>query len=147
MKAIDVPPVWLAVSLFVAWWIGRVSDLSLGGSWIGLPGGLLVGAGVILGGLAIIEMRRVRTTVIPHRTPSRLVQSGIFRRSRNPIYLGDALILTGMILYWDAPLALPLIPLFVWTIERRFILPEEDRLRRTFHADYARYCLRTRRWL
>lgn len=146
LKWIDMPPVWLAGAMALAWWIGRVSDLSFGGPWVGLPGGLLVGGGILFMGLALIEMRKWRTTVIPHNTPSRLVTSGIFKRTRNPIYLGDTLVLAGLILYWDAPLALPLVPLFVWLIERRFILPEEALMRREFKADFARFTRNTNRW-
>ncbi len=146
-KWIDVPPIWLLAALVLAWQIGERSALTLGAPGLtDFLGGLMVGGGVLLIVLAAIEMRRQQTTIIPHQEPSALVQSGIFRRSRNPIYLGDALILTGLILRWDAPLALPLVPVFVWIIERRFILPEEDRLRRKFRADWHRYIEKTRRW-
>ena len=121
--------------------------LSFGGAIADFLGGLLVGGGIVLMGLAFYEMQRMRTTVIPHQEASTLVQSGIFSRSRNPIYLGDAMVLGGMILFWDAVLSLPLIPVFVWWIERHFIIPEEDRLRRKFRADFARYCQKTRRWI
>jgi protein-S-isoprenylcysteine O-methyltransferase Ste14 len=94
-----------------------------------------------------MEFRRHKTTIVPHETPARLITSGIFKRTRNPIYLGDALILAGLILRWEAVLALPLIPVFVWVIEKRFIEPEENRMRRTFRADFARYCDKTRRWV
>ena len=63
---------------------------------------------------------RQKTTVIPHLEASHLVQSGIFSRTRNPIYLGDALVLTGLVLRFDAVLSLVLVPAFVWIIERRF---------------------------
>jgi|Transcript_21128 protein-S-isoprenylcysteine O-methyltransferase Ste14 len=92
-------------------------------------------------------MRRQKTTVHPHGEPSHLVQSGIFKRSRNPIYLGDCLLLLGLILRFDAVLSLALLPLFVWVLERRFIIPEERKLRRQFRADWARYEQKTRRWL
>ena len=92
-------------------------------------------------------MRKRRTTIIPHRDADVLVTSGIFKRSRNPIYLGDALILLGLILRWDAPLALPLAPVFVWVIERRFIIPEENRLRSKFRQEFYRYTQKTRRWV
>ena len=149
MKWIDLPPVWLAAFLVLAWvqpvWLPL--GLSFGGAWADLAGGLLVGAGLLLMALALAEFRRHRTTAIPHQTPSRLIQSGIFSRTRNPIYLGDALILAGLILRWDAVLCLPLIPVFVWVIERRFVIPEENRMRRTFRADFARYEAKVRRWL
>ncbi|WP_323772039.1 isoprenylcysteine carboxylmethyltransferase family protein [Antarctobacter sp.] len=149
LKWIDMPPVWLTGALLLAWvqktYFGF--GLSFGPVWADLLGGLLVGGGLILMGLAISEMRRHRTTVIPHRNADRLVTSGIFKRTRNPIYLGDSMILAGMILYWGAVLALPLVPIFVWVIERRFIVPEEDRLRRKFRASFAHYEKDVRRWV
>ena len=97
--------------------------------------------------LAFVEFRKHKTTVVPHQTPSALIQTGIFRRTRNPIYLGDALVLAGLILRWDAVLALPLVPIFIWIIEKRFIIAEEDRMRREFRADFARYASKVRRWM
>lgn len=144
-----MPPVWLALALAIAWWQKTYFSmgLSFGPGWADLLGGLLVGGGIILMGLAVHEMRRHRTTIIPHQSADRLVSSGIFKRSRNPIYLGDVMILTGFILYWDAVLALPLIPIFVWILEKRFIEPEEGALRRKFVAEFMRYSQQTRRWL
>ncbi len=149
MKMIDIPPVWLFLFAALAWWLGQVDPfgLSLRMPVTDLLAGLLIGAGVILMLLAVIEMRKWRTTFVPHRVPSHLVQSGIFKRSRNPIYLGDTLVLFGVILWIDAPLGLPLVPVFVWWIEKHFIIPEEDRMRREFRAEFARYCSKTRRWL
>lgn len=149
MKWIDMPPVWLIGALALALLQSRHLDagLSFGGAWADLLGGLLIGAGVILILLAVSEFRKYRTTIIPHETPSRLITSGIFSRSRNPIYLADLFVLAGFIFRWDAVLALPLVPLLLWVLETRFIVPEEDRMRRTFRADFARYCQRTRRWL
>ena len=149
LKWIDMPPVWLAAAISAAWWqkTHLPMGLGFGPAWADLLGGLLVGGGLVLMLLAFAEFRRHRTTVIPHETPERLITSGVFKRSRNPIYLGDSMILAGLILYWDAVLALPLIPVFVWVIERRFILPEEARLRRKFLAEFTRYTQQTRRWL
>lgn len=149
LKWVDIPPVWLLAFILAAWGIGRADplELSFGGPWAQLPAGLLIGGGIVLMVLAVIEMRKWRTTVVPHRDAGHLVTSGIFKRSRNPIYLGDALILAGMIFRLDAPLALPLVPIFFWVIERRFILAEEDRLRRKFRLDFARYAEATRRWV
>ncbi|ATF18957.1 methyltransferase family protein [Phaeobacter gallaeciensis] len=153
MKWIDVPPVWLLGFVVLAWCQARFLPLGLElshggvGAVIGLFSGLLIGAGVVLMLLAVVEMRRQNTTLHPHGDPSQLVQSGIFKRSRNPIYLGDCLLLLGLILRFDAVLSLALLPIFVWVLERRFILPEENRLRRQFRADWARYEQKTRRWL
>jgi len=149
MKLIDIPPVWLAAFLVIAWWQPRLFDagLSLGGGVFDLVGGLMVGGGLVLMGMALLQFRRHRTTPIPHQEASFLITSGIYARTRNPIYLGDALILCGLILRWDAVLSLVLVPIFVWIIERRFILPEEKRLRRAFRAEFARYEQKVRRWV
>ena len=148
-KWIDLPPVWLVACLILAWVQAThySMGLSFGGAWSDFLGGLLVGGGILLMVLAVVEFRKHQTTVIPHHTPSRLIQSGIFHRTRNPIYLGDALVLAGLILRWDAVLALPLVPVFVWVIEKRFVIPEENRMRREFRADFARYANKTRRWV
>lgn len=149
MRWIDLPPVWLAGFAAAAWAQARwlPAGLSFGGAWADLLAGLLVGGGFLLIALAAVEFRRHRTTVIPHRLPDRLIQSGIFSRTRNPIYLGDLLILAGLVLLFDAVLSLVLLPVFLWVIERRFVIPEEDRMRRAFRADFARYERKTRRWL
>ena len=149
LKWIDIPPLWLLLCAALAWVQAThfAFGLSFGGSWAEFAGGLLVGGGLVLMALAFAEFRRHRTTVIPHMDAERLISSGIFKRSRNPIYLGDVLILAGLILRWDAVLALPLVPIFVWVIEKRFILDEENRLRKKFRADFARYCQKARRWI
>lgn len=146
---IDLPPVWLAGAIALAWAQARYLDLGLSlAGWVtDLLGGVMIGGGLILAALAFYEMRRARTTLIPHQQAQALVQSGIFSRTRNPIYLGDLLILTGLILRFDAIASLVLVPLFLWVIETRFVIPEEDRLRRKFRADFARYCQKTPRWV
>lgn len=148
-QMIDLPPVWLIGFLALAWMQAQhVSfGLSLQSGLTDLLSGLLIGGGILFAVLAIFEFRRHKTTVIPHHTPSSLVQTGIYRRSRNPIYVGDVLILAGMILRFDAVLSLVLVPIFVWVLERRFILPEEDRMRRTFRTVFAQYERNTRRWI
>lgn len=147
-KWIDLPPLWLALTLLIAWGISRVvPGLGFGGAWAGWAGVALVGAGLLLMGLAAATMMAARTTVIPHRDPSALVTGGVFRLSRNPIYLGDALVLAGFILRWDAVPALVLVPVFVWLIDRRFIRAEEARLRAAFGAEFETWAARTRRWI
>lgn len=149
LEWLDIPPVWLLGCLGLAYWVGqaRVLNLSLNHPLTQVLAAVFIGAGLIVMLLAVTEMRRQKTTVIPHLEADTLVQSGIFKRSRNPIYLGDVLILAGFILRWDAVAALPLIPILFWILEKRFVLPEEDRLRRKFRQAFHRYTEKTRRWV
>lgn len=142
-KAIDYPPVWLAAFLGASWVVGRILPLP------GLPvtGLVLAGCGVALMVAALVQMMLARTTFVPRKEPRTLVSRGVFAMSRNPIYLGDALILAGLSLYWGALLALPLVAVFVAIINRRFIRGEEAVLRQSFGAEFDAYCRRTRRWL
>ena len=145
MKYLDLPPVWLALAAFGAW-ISRAvwtagTPLTQG------VGTALVMVGLGLMAVAAVTMMRARTTVIPRRQPQALVAHGIFALTRNPIYLGDALLLTGLCLRWQAPLGLILVPVFAGWITRRFIQPEEARLRATFGPDFAEYEMTVRRWL
>ena len=149
MKWIDIPPMWLLLALIMTWWIAALQPAAwaVGGAVTDFIGGLLVGGGIVLILLAAYEMWRRKTTIVPHMEAANLVTTGIFARSRNPIYLGDALILAGLALRWEAPVALLLVPLFVATITQRFIIAEENGLRTKFRAEFARYCEKTRRWV
>ena len=145
LREIDIPPSWLALHLAAAWGLSLISPVVFGvaGDWAG-KALVLLGALVMVG--AILQMARHRTTVIPRRDPSALVTSGLFSLSRNPIYLGDVLILLGAILWLDAVLALPLVFSFVWLIQTRFIRDEEARLTLAFGPEFDLWAARTRRW-
>lgn len=148
IKWMDIPPVWLLVFLALAWVQSSRFPVPLSGGWVSdLLGGLLVGGGLLLALLAVLEMRKARTTVIPHLEPDALVDSGVFGLTRNPIYLGDAMILAGLTLYWEAWPSLILLPLFVWLITDRFILPEEERLHAAFSTGFEVYRQRVKRWI
>lgn len=146
MKWIDLPPLWLG--LFAAlgwvqahWW--PLGSFGAVGDWAGAA---LVVAGLALAVAAAVEFRRARTTIVPHLEPSAIVTSGVYWISRNPIYLGDALILAGLGLRWDSVLALGLVPVFVAVIAARFIHPEEARLRARFGPAFDAWAARVRRW-
>jgi protein-S-isoprenylcysteine O-methyltransferase Ste14 len=149
MRHLDLPPIWLLLHGLAAWAVARWDPLGLtfGGAWADLAAGLLIGGGLLVILVAVAQMRQARTAVMPRREASALVTNGAFGRSRNPIYLGMALILLGWVLRLGQPLALPLFPIFVWIIERRFIDPEEEALARRFPAAWSRYAQATRRWL
>lgn len=145
-KLIDIPPVWLAVFACMAWIQNVAWPTGLGGAARGF-GTALVLLGLALIVLAGVQFRRHQTSIVPHMRANSLITSGLYAISRNPIYLADALILTGLCLRWEAAASLILVPVFIWTIQRRFILDEEDRLRAGFGEEFEAYARRTRRWL
>lgn len=106
-----------------------------------------VGACLDLAGL--LAFRKARTTVNP-LAPQRstaMVTNGVYGLTRNPMYVGLALILLGWAVYLASPWAL-LGPVgFVAFITRFQIGPEERALQARFGAAYSAYCARVRRWV
>ena len=145
LQDIDIPPSWLMLHIGAAWLMSLISP-SVFGSWGAAVGKVLVLGGGALMLAAVAQMVLARTTVIPRRDPSALVTGGVFGWSRNPIYLGDAILLTGAILWLDAVLALPLVAIFMALIQKRFIRDEETRLTLAFGAAFDLWASRTRRW-
>jgi protein-S-isoprenylcysteine O-methyltransferase Ste14 len=146
LREIDIPPSWLALHIGAAWVVAFVSP-AVFGAFGRIAGQALVGLGVLIMIAAVAQMALSRTTVIPRRDPSALVTTGLFSLSRNPIYLADAIILTGAILWLDVVLALPLVFSFVWLIQTRFIRDEEARLTLAFGPEFDLWAARTRRWI
>ena len=148
MKALDLPPVWLVGFLLLAWGLARLTPgLNTQYAWQGPLALVLFGAAVVLMALAVWQMWRARTTVMPRNVPSALVTSGIFRLSRNPIYLGDALVLAAAVIWWGSSLGLLIVAAFVWFIQDRFIAGEEATIRAEFAADFDTWAQKTRSWL
>lgn len=148
LREIDIPPLWLAIFIAMAWALDRlVPYLATGWSWLAPLGYGLVTVGLGAMGLALIEFLRNNTTFIPRRVPTAFLQHGIYRISRNPIYLGDALVLAGLILVWDVLPALVLVLLFMVLITRRYIEGEEAGLEAKFGDRFLDWKKQVRRWL
>lgn len=146
-KMIDIPPVWLFGFAVGVWILDRIFPVQTGLGVLRDSGTVLVTAACALLLLAAWQFRVHKTTIIPHQTARSLITSGVFSRSRNPIYLADAMILTGLALRWDFWPGLLLVPPFIWVIQARFIQAEEARLQDAFPTEFAEYASRTRRWL
>jgi protein-S-isoprenylcysteine O-methyltransferase Ste14 len=142
----ESPPTWLLLMIALAALQARYLPLIDAGRPGRIAGTVLIVGGLFIFTAALLQFRRHRTTVMPRETPVAMIDSGIYRLSRNPIYLADALFLAGAALWWDAA-SLLLVPLFVMIITRRFILGEESGLRAVFGAAFDRYAAQTRRWL
>ncbi|MFP8489719.1 methyltransferase family protein [Gracilimonas sp. Q87] len=105
--------------------------------------------GVIIGLLAVIEFIRKRTTVNPHKpeNSSKLVTSGVYTYSRNPMYLALLIALISAVLYWGNPFILVVLPIFVWYMNEFQIKPEEEIMEQKFGVEFSEYKKKVRRWL
>ncbi|WP_417262105.1 methyltransferase family protein [Celeribacter sp.] len=151
MKRLDYPPIWLLGFMGLAWalnWVLTKAGLGFEAPYaLKLLGGVLIAVGLMLMALAVFAMLRHRTTVVPHRVPVAIVTDGIYRLTRNPIYLGDAFTLVGFSLLFANSAGMLLVPVFMAVIQRRFIVEEESWLRTKFPAEFQTWAEQTRRWL
>lgn len=132
---------WVVSKIFPAFTFGSIQSI-------------MVAVAVALLGLAvslvgIVAFRRAHTTIDPkHLTEtSTLISSGIYRYSRNPMYLGVLLMLVGWAFYLGNVLSLLCTLIFIAYITRFQIIPEERLLREKFEKEFLSYQRRVRRWL
>jgi protein-S-isoprenylcysteine O-methyltransferase Ste14 len=134
--------------ILLAFLLGRFFHLPIPiAGIINLTGFVLTVTGLLCGVGAFLAFRKARTTLNPHGSVSQVVTSGIYRFTRNPIYLGFFLMIVGLPLnygnYWGILLA----PLFALTLNRLVIEREEAYLEKKFKVQYTEYRSRVRRWL
>ncbi|HEX6811558.1 MAG TPA: isoprenylcysteine carboxylmethyltransferase family protein [Planctomycetota bacterium] len=146
-----IPPV--VVGFVFAGGIGLVSAF-VPLARVPLPGGILAAVAAMLAGTLVAlagvwQFRRAGTTVhpmTPERT-SKVVSGGLYRWSRNPMYLGMALVLFGLAAWRSTLAGYALAALFCAYLTRFQILPEERVLLAAFGPEFAAYMARVRRWI
>ena len=110
-------------------------------------GGLVIAAGVTLLVTADRLFMRAGTAIKPTRPTTAIVTSGIYRYTRNPMYLGMTLILLGLALATGSLWFLIALPVAVFAVTKLAIEREEAYLERKFGPDYLSYKVQVRRWL
>jgi protein-S-isoprenylcysteine O-methyltransferase Ste14 len=153
MKSLEVkipPPVVAAAVALAMWGASRLAPL------VQLPDALRLGtaAAIVLVGIGfsaagVLAFRRARTTVNPTKPEqaSTLVGSGVYRITRNPMYVGLAFVLVAWAVFLSSAWALLGPVAFVLYIGRFQIEPEERALAQRFGTAYAHYRASVRRWL
>ncbi|MDN5871444.1 MAG: isoprenylcysteine carboxylmethyltransferase family protein [Nitrococcus sp.] len=144
------PPVIMLVAALLMWLIAAaVPVLTIGFAGNRIVAGLLVLVGLAIGAVAVVSFRKAGTTIHPTKpdTSACLVTSGIYARTRNPMYLGLLVILIGWAVLLANIAALALLPAFVAYINRFQIGPEERALAGKFPSEFDAYRKRVRRWL
>ena len=112
-----------------------------------LVGIIPLALGAIMNVVADRAFHEAGTTVRPFENSSRLVTDGLFKTSRNPMYLGFMLMLVGIGLILGSLTPFIVIPLFAVWIDRRFVIVEEQMLANRFGERWREYAGRTRRWI
>ena len=114
---------------------------------LALAGVVLAFAGIALAMSAIALFRRAGTTPEPWTETTAIVTTGIYRRTRNPMYVAMAILYAGLALAADAPIALVLLPAVLVIVQTQVIAREERYLAAKFGEPYREYCRRVRRWI
>jgi protein-S-isoprenylcysteine O-methyltransferase Ste14 len=109
----------------------------------------LLAAGVLVAVAGVLEFHRARTTVNPTKpeAASSMVRAGIYRHTRNPMYLGMLFALAAWAVWLASPAAFAVLPAFVVYLNRWQIEPEERVLAGLFAGEFAAYRRSVRRWL
>lgn len=148
VKRIIYPPVWLLLGLISIFAFNEMYPMIRFTSLVfQVLGGVVIVVGLLLLVTANGLFVRAGTDVIPFRKVSTLVTTGIYRFTRNPMYLGMVAVLLGCALTVGVVPALLVPVAFAVIVEARFIRPEEQMLRELFPEEYPAYCQRVRRWL
>ena len=142
------PPIVALMFIVIAYFLGRFVPIPyvapVAVQYFGL---FLTFIGFLLGVGAFIEFRRARTTLDPHGSVKQVVTSGIYRFTRNPIYLGFLLMVIGLPLNSGLIWGIILAPLYILLMTRLVIEREEAYLEKKFKDRYTGYRSRVRRWL
>ncbi len=148
---LKIPPVAVFLLTSLAMWLAHQSFpvFHWDFPWKNIIAGVFYAGSAFAGIAGVIAFRRACTTVHPGKpeAASCLVREGIYRVSRNPMYLALLLALTGWTFTLANPLNLLFLPLFVLYMNRFQIQPEERMLLKLFGSDYSAYQQSIRRWL
>jgi len=146
-----IPPVVLSLFLAGVMWLTSVQFPVMS---LAIPGHLIIsvalsGTGIVFAVAGVIAFRAAETTLNPTRpgSASTLVSSGIYRFSRNPMYVGFLFALGGWVFFLAHALGFILLPVFVIYMNRFQISPEERALSSKFGKHFNTYTQSVPRWL
>jgi protein-S-isoprenylcysteine O-methyltransferase Ste14 len=136
------------IGLAVEKWIARV-HLATAGSrpWLVTVGWIAIVVGATVAASGLVSFRLARTAIIPFHPATRLVRRGPYLFTRNPMYLGLAVLYAGLTLIFDTAVPLLLLPLAMAAMQVLVIDREERYLIDAFGEDYRQYQRDVRRWL
>lgn len=143
------PPIILGLCALFIWLVRNEGPLPISNEIKAILGGSFVIVGIAFDLMGLREFQKHKTTINPlnpNKTAT-IVQTGIYARTRNPMYLGMVFILAGWAIINKASFGIITIPLFMKYIETFQILPEERILTEKFGKKFQEYCAKTPRWI
>jgi len=142
------PPIVAMVFIIIGLLLGRLVPVLAGMPSLLKNIGLgLTFIGFLFGVGAFLEFRKARTTLDPHGSVKALVRGGVYRLTRNPIYLGFLFMVIGFPLAYGSLWGLVVAPFYAATMSRLVIEKEEAYLEKKFKDQYTGYRSRVRRWI
>ncbi len=146
--ALVPPPLTFFGGLILGLLIGYVFPVSFVPGFVGLLVSVpLIALGILVAGSALRRLSRSGTSPDPSEPTTRLVREGVYRLTRNPVYLAFALIYLGLALAFSSVWALAVLVPVLLVIDRNQIAREEKYLERRFGEEYSRYKAEVRRWI
>jgi protein-S-isoprenylcysteine O-methyltransferase Ste14 len=149
--ALKLPPLALVSIVAALMWLASFAtptfEFFLPARYVLSVSFAIIGAVTCVAG--VVSFRRAKTTVNPMKPSSAtsLVVSGIYKHTRNPMYLGLLLVLLGWAVFLSNPAAFAFLPAFIVYLNRFQIVPEERVLASLFPHEYPAYRAKVRRWL
>lgn len=149
LECLIPPPVVMVLLGILAWVLADAFPAATVLPSMTLVAIVVGGAGLVLNLVPKVLFRRAGTTVNPLRPAASvvLVRSGFYRFSRNPMYLGQVLILVAWVIWLGNVAALPLVLVQLVYLTRFQVMPEERALAARFPVEYAEFVRGTRRWV
>jgi protein-S-isoprenylcysteine O-methyltransferase Ste14 len=142
------PPFFYVIPLGIGVLIHRLHPISLMPREVAVLLGIpLAVLGIALIAFAMVLFFRARTSPIPIKPTTAIVETGPYRFTRNPMYLGLALLYLGVTLWVDTFWPLLFLPLVIFMVQRFVIAREERYLEAKFGESYRGYKGRVRRWI
>ena len=148
MSRLNIPPFYLFLSIIALF----VLNYALPGSTLFYPPFNYFGIVIVFLGLALIlwhadYFKRYNTPIKPFEQSTYLIKDGLYKYSRNPIYLGMGVILFGGAMILGSFTPFIVVVVFILVIERAFIVKEEEFLEGIFGDEYLEYKKSVRRWI
>ncbi|MDX1556190.1 MAG: isoprenylcysteine carboxylmethyltransferase family protein [Xanthomonadales bacterium] len=144
------PPLLMIATGALMWWVAS-SSFAFPFSMPFVPAirTLVIAIGALLTVSGIVRFARLKTTVNPIKLDesTRLATTGVYRISRNPMYLGLTIMLLGWGVHLGSPVNILCIAAFVAYMTQFQIKPEETALRKLFGDEFEAYCGKVRRWI